>query len=42
MVLPSFNHIQGRNGSNWSRLMGSVEADHYCIIAIDEFVGAKS
>ncbi|WP_240315650.1 IS110 family transposase [Sporosarcina sp. PTS2304] len=35
MVLPSFNHIQGRNGSNWSRLMRSAEADHYCIVAID-------
>ncbi|WP_303966703.1 IS110 family transposase [Sporosarcina ureae] len=35
MVMSSFNHIQGRNGSNWSRMMRSAEADQYCIVAID-------
>ena len=35
MVMPSFNHIQGRNGSNWSRMMRSAEADQYCIVAVD-------
>lgn len=35
MVMSSFNHIQGRNGSNWSHLMRSQEADKYCIVAID-------
>jgi len=35
MVIQSLNHIQGRNGSNWSRLMRSPEADRYCIVGID-------
>lgn len=35
MVMSSFNHIQGRNGSNWSRMMRSAEADQYCIVAVD-------
>ncbi len=35
MVIPTLNHIHGRNGSNWSRLMRSREADHYCIVAVD-------
>jgi len=35
MVIESLNHIQGKKGSNWSRLMRSAEADKYCIVAVD-------
>jgi transposase len=35
MVIQSLNHIQGKNGSNWSRLIRSPEADRYCIVGID-------
>lgn len=35
MVTQTLNHIQGRNGSHWSRLMRSPEADQYCIVAVD-------
>ncbi|WP_255550427.1 IS110 family transposase [Sporosarcina sp. E16_3] len=35
MVTPSFNHIQGKNGSHWNRLMREEKAKEYCIVAID-------
>ena len=35
MVIQSLNHIQGKNGSYWNRLMRSPEADKYCIVAVD-------
>lgn len=35
MVIQSLNHIQGKNGSFWSRLMRSPEANRYCILAVD-------
>lgn len=35
MAIVTLNHIQGKNGSNWSRLMRSAEADKYCIVAVD-------
>lgn len=35
MVLSSFNHIQGSNGSHWNRLMRAENAKKICIVAID-------
>jgi len=35
MVTLSFNHIQGKNGSHWNRLMREEKAKEYCIVAID-------
>lgn len=35
MVIHLLNHILGKNGSHWSRLMRSPEADRYCIVAVD-------
>jgi len=35
MVTLSFNHIQGKNGSYWNRLMREEKAKEYCIVAID-------
>jgi len=35
MVIQSLNHIQGKNGSYWNRLMRNSEADKYCIVAVD-------
>ncbi|MCM3757350.1 hypothetical protein M3197_07585 [Sporosarcina aquimarina] len=35
MVIHSFNHIQGKNGSYWSRLMRNPETKRYCIVAVD-------
>ena len=35
MVTLSFNHIQGKNGSHWNRLMRDEKASEYCIVAID-------
>lgn len=31
----SFNHIQGKNGSHWNRLMREEKPKEYCIVAID-------
>ena len=35
MVTLSFNHIQGKNGSHWNRLMREEKASQYCNVAID-------
>ncbi|WP_260858180.1 IS110 family transposase, partial [Bacillus sp. FJAT-22090] len=35
MVLSTFNHIQGNNGSHWNRLMRGENAHQICIVAID-------
>lgn len=35
MVLSTFNHIQGGNGSHWNRLMRGVNSEKICIVAID-------
>jgi len=35
MVSLSINHIQGKNGSYWNRLMREEKAKEYCIVAID-------
>ncbi len=35
MVTLSFNHIKGKNGSHWNRLMREEKAKEYCIVAID-------
>ncbi|MGE6415978.1 hypothetical protein ACQKDD_17590, partial [Planococcus kocurii] len=35
MVLSTFNHIQGNNGSHWNRLMRGANAEKICIVAID-------
>jgi transposase len=35
MVTLTFNHIQGKNGSHWNRLMREEKAEEYCIVAID-------
>ncbi|ANU15236.1 IS110 family transposase [Planococcus halocryophilus] len=42
MVLSTFNHIQGSNGSHWNRLMRGENAEKICIVAIDaaKFVNA--
>ncbi|MGE6371034.1 IS110 family transposase [Planococcus kocurii] len=42
MVLSTFNHIQGNNGSHWNRLMRGANAEKICIVAIDaaKFVNA--
>ncbi|WP_233208606.1 IS110 family transposase [Planomicrobium sp. MB-3u-38] len=34
MVLSTFNHIQGSNGSHWNRLMRGENAQKICIVAI--------
>ena len=35
MVISTFNHIQGKNGSHWNRLMRGENAHQICIVAID-------
>jgi len=35
MITLSFNHIQGKIGSHWNRLMREEQPKEYCVVAID-------
>jgi len=35
MVISTFNHIQGNDGSHWNRLKRGENAHQICIVAID-------